>query len=56
AVLVVAKVFEPLCAGFTDAAAPLRELTLKSMVAFTQQLSEKNMNEKLIKHLARLQV
>lgn len=50
------KVFEPLCAGFTDAAAPLRELTLKSMVAFTTQLSEKNMNEKLIKHLARLQV
>ncbi|CAN0532446.1 unnamed protein product, partial [Ectocarpus sp. 8 AP-2014] len=49
-------VFEPLCAGFTDAAAPLRELTLKSMVAFTQQLSEKNMNDKLIKHLARLQV
>ncbi|CAN0523568.1 unnamed protein product, partial [Ectocarpus sp. 12 AP-2014] len=49
------KVFEPLCAGFTDAAAPLRELTLKSMVAFTQQLSEKNMNDKLIKHLARLQ-
>eukprot|EP00903_Cladosiphon_okamuranus_P016041 g14811.t1 len=49
------QVFDPLCAGFTDAAAPLRELTLKSMVAFTQQLSEKNMNEKLIKHLARLQ-
>ncbi|CAM9153913.1 unnamed protein product [Ectocarpus sp. 6 AP-2014] len=49
------QVFEPLCAGFTDAAAPLRELTLKSMVAFTQQLSEKNMNDKLIKHLARLQ-
>eukprot|EP00752_Nemacystus_decipiens_P008452 g7555.t1 len=49
------QVFDPLCAGFTDAAAPLRELTLKSMVAFTQQLSEKNMNDKLIKHLARLQ-
>ncbi|CAN0316212.1 unnamed protein product [Ascophyllum nodosum] len=49
------QVFDPLCAGFTDAAAPLRELTLKSMVAFTGQLSEKNMNEKLIKHLARLQ-
>eukprot|EP00904_Undaria_pinnatifida_P002672 jgi/Undpi1/12405/HiC_scaffold_5.g02077.m1 len=49
------QVFEPLCAGFTDAAAPLRELTLKSMVAFTGQLSEKNMNEKLIKHLAKLQ-
>lgn len=49
------QVFEPLCAGFTDAAAALRELTLKSMVAFTSRLSEKNMNEKLIKHLARLQ-
>ncbi|CAN0586934.1 unnamed protein product, partial [Laminaria digitata] len=49
-------VFDPLCAGFTDAAATLRELTLKSMVAFTGQLSEKNMNDKLIKHLAKLQV
>lgn len=52
---VVLQVFEPLCAGFTDAAAALRELTLKSMVAFTSRLSEKNMNDKLIKHLARLQ-
>lgn len=50
------QVFEPLCAGFTDAAPALRELTLKSMVAFTSRLSEKNMNERLIKHLARLQV
>ncbi|CAN0293608.1 unnamed protein product, partial [Discosporangium mesarthrocarpum] len=50
------QVFDPLCAGFTDAAGPLRELTLKSMVAFTPLLGEKNLNVKLIKHLCRLQV
>ena len=47
------KLFDPLCAGFSDAAAQLRELTLKSMVVFTDKLSDKNMNDKLIKHLTR---
>jgi SCY1-like protein 1 len=49
------KLFDPLCAGFTDAAAQLRELTLKSMVIFTDKLSDRNMNDKLIKQLTRLQ-
>ncbi|KAG5189980.1 kinase-like domain-containing protein [Tribonema minus] len=55
AATVNARLFDPLCAGFTDAAAQLRELTLKSMVVFTDKLSDKNMNDKLIRHLARLQ-
>lgn len=49
------KLFDSLCAGFGDAAAQLRELTLKGMVAFTDKLSEKNMNDKLIRHLSKLQ-
>ncbi|CAM9471877.1 unnamed protein product [Chrysoparadoxa australica] len=51
----VNKLFDPLCAGFTDGAAALRELTLKAMVALVDQLSEKNLNEKLVRHLQRLQ-
>ena len=47
------KLFDPLCAGFSDSAAQLRELTLKSMVVFTDKLSDKNMNDKLIRHLTR---
>jgi hypothetical protein len=49
------RLFDPLCAGFNDAAPQLRELTLKGMVVFTDKLNEKNMNDKLIRHLARLQ-
>jgi SCY1-like protein 1 len=50
------RLFDPLCAGFMDAAAQLRELTLKSMVVLVDKLSDKNLNDKLLRHLGRLQV
>ena len=50
------QVFEPLLAGFADTAKLLRELTLKSMLSLAEKLSEKNLNDRLVKSLTRLQV
>lgn len=42
--------------GFTDGNPYLRELTLKSMVILGPKLSQKTLNQVLLKHLAKLQV
>lgn len=47
-------VFEPMCSGFTDTSAPLRELTLKSAIALVSHLTQPNL-EKLTRYLVRMQ-
>ena len=42
--------------GFTDSNAYLRELTLKSMLVLAPKLSQKTLNQSLLKFLAKLQV
>lgn len=49
-----AKVFEPMCSGFSDSSAALRELTLKSTLALVPHLTPPNL-EKLTRYLVRLQ-
>ncbi len=41
--------------GFTDSNAYLRELTLKSMLVLAPKLSQKALNQSLLKYLAKLQ-
>jgi SCY1-like protein 1 len=48
-------VFEQLNAGFSDTAKELRELTLKSMLSLVDKLNDVNMNDKLMRTLAKLQ-
>lgn len=48
------SVFEPMCSGFTDSSAPLRELTLKSTIVLVPKLNHANV-EKLVRYLIRLQ-
>ena len=48
------SVFEPMCSGFTDSSAPLRELTLKSTIVLVPKLNHAN-TEKLVRYLIRLQ-
>ena len=48
------KVFEPMCSGFTDSSAPLRELTLKSTLPLVEHLNPTSL-EKLTRYLIRLQ-
>ncbi len=47
-------VFEPMCSGFSDSSAPLRELTLKSAIVLVTHLSQPNL-EKLTRYLVRMQ-
>jgi SCY1-like protein 1 len=47
-------VFEPMCSGFADSSAALRELTLKSTAALVPHLTHPNL-EKLSRYLVRLQ-
>lgn len=47
-------VFEPMCSGFSDSSAPLRELTLKSSIVLVEFLTPANL-EKLTRYLVRLQ-
>lgn len=47
-------VFEPMCSGFSDSSAPLRELTLKSAILLVSHLTPANL-EKLTRYLVRLQ-
>jgi len=47
-------VFEPMCSGFSDSSAPLRELTLKSAIVLVDHLTPANL-EKLTRYLIRLQ-
>ena len=48
------SVFEPMCSGFTDSSAALRELTLKSAISLVPNLTPTNL-EKLVRYLIRLQ-
>lgn len=47
-------VFEPMCSGFSDSSAVMRELTLKSAIELVSLLSPPNL-EKLTRYLLRLQ-
>jgi SCY1-like protein 1 len=47
-------VFEPMCSGFSDSSAPMRELTLKSAIVVVEHLTPANL-EKLTRYLVRLQ-
>jgi hypothetical protein len=49
-------VFDNLCSGFTDAAPVLRELTVKSMLHIADKLSDSNLNNRVMKYFAKLQV
>lgn len=42
--------------GFSDSNAYLRELTLKSMLVLAPKLTQKTMQQSLLKHLSKLQV
>ena len=48
--------FPAVATGFSDSNAYLRELTLKSMLLLAPKLSQRTINQVLLKHLAKLQV
>lgn len=48
------SVFEPMCSGFSDSSAALRELTLKATLVLVPHLTQPNL-EKLSRYLVRLQ-
>ena len=50
------SVFDALNAGFADTSKVLRELTLKSMLFLADKLNERNLNDRLLRTLAKLQV
>ena len=50
------QVYPAVATGFTDSTAYLRELTLKSMLLLAPKLSQKTINQSLLKYLAKLQV
>ena len=50
------QIYPQAVAGFSDTNAYLRELTLKSMLILAPKLSQKTLNQSLLKHLAKLQV
>ena len=50
------QVFPAVATGFSDSNAYLRELTLKSMLVLAPKLSQRTINQVLLKHLAKLQV
>jgi len=50
------RVFESLNAGFADTAKVLREVSLKSMLSLVDKLNEHNLNDALMRTLAKLQV
>lgn len=50
------QIYPQVAAGFSDTNAYLRELTLKSMLILAPKLSQKTVNQSLLKHLAKLQV
>jgi SCY1-like protein 1 len=56
AALVEDQIYPNVQTGFGDANPYLRELTLKSMIVLGPKLSQKTLNQSLLKHLAKLQV
>jgi hypothetical protein len=49
------QIYNNVANGFGDANAYLRELTLKSMAVLGPKLSQRTINQSLLKHLAKLQ-
>lgn len=49
------QIYPAVQGGFTDGNAYLRELTLKSMLVMAPKLSQRTLNQSLLKHLAKLQ-
>ena len=54
--VVETQVYPHVASGFSDSNAYLRELTLKSMLVLAPKLSQKTLNQSLLKFLAKLQV
>ena len=54
--VVETQVYPNVATGFSDSNAYLRELTLKSMLVLAPKLSQKTLNQSLLKFLAKLQV
>ena len=50
------QIYPHVATGFTDTNAYLRELTLKSMLVLAPKLSQRTLNQSLLKFLAKLQV
>ena len=50
------QVFPHLVTGYTDAAAFVRELTLKCTLVVAPKLQQKTINQQLLKHLSKLQI
>lgn len=50
------QIYPHVATGFTDSNAYLRELTLKSMLVLGPKLSQRTLNQSLLKFLAKLQV
>ncbi|RHZ40813.1 hypothetical protein DYB31_001681 [Aphanomyces astaci] len=49
-------IFDNICTGFNDTMPLLRELTMKSVLHIADKLSDANLNQKLMKYFAKLQV
>jgi SCY1-like protein 1 len=49
------KIFPQIAQGFSDTSAVMREFTLKSLLTLIPRLSEKTINNELLRHLAKLQ-
>lgn len=50
------QIYNHVASGFADSNPYLRELTLKSLAVLGPKLSQKTLNQSLLKHLAKLQV
>ena len=50
------QIYPHVSTGFGDSNAYLRELTLKSMLVLAPKLSQRTLNQSLLKSLAKLQV
>ena len=50
------QIYPQVATGFGDSNAYLRELTLKSMLVLAPKLTQRTINQSLLKHLAKLQV
>ena len=50
------QIYPQIATGFLDSNAYLRELTLKSMLVLAPKLTQRTLNQSLLKSLAKLQV
>jgi SCY1-like protein 1 len=50
------QIFPEVAKGFTDSNEYLRELTLRSMLTLAPKLTQRTLNNSLLKYLAKLQV